>query len=62
LGSLKQGATELQKNLTELVIYSGGAFSWQEVWNMSHSEREMAVKVLNDYNKIKSGQNPTDWM
>lgn len=59
---MKQGATELQKNLTELVIYSGGAFSWNDVWGMSHSEREMAVKVLNDYNKVKSGQNPTDWM
>jgi hypothetical protein len=62
LGSLKQGAAELQKNLTELVIYSGGSFSWHEVWLMSHSEREMAVKVLNDYNKLKSGQQPTDWM
>jgi hypothetical protein len=62
LGSLKKGAAELQKNITELVIYSNGAFSWTEVWNMSFSEREVAVKVLNDYNKIKSGQNPTDWM
>lgn len=53
---------ELQKNLTELVIYSNGAFSWTDVWFMSHSEREMAIKVLNDYNKIKSGQTPTEWM
>jgi hypothetical protein len=29
---------------------------------MSHAEREMAVKVLNDYSKIKAGQTPTDWM
>jgi hypothetical protein len=62
LGSLKKGALELQKNLTELVIYSNGAFAWTDVWLMSHSEREMAIKVLNDYNKIKSGQTPTEWM
>jgi len=62
LGSLKKGASELQKNITELVIYSGGSFSWSEVWNMTYNEREMAVKVLNDYNKIKSGQSATEWM
>jgi hypothetical protein len=62
LGSLKQGASELQKNLTELVIYSNGSFSWNEVWHMSHSEREMAVKVLNDFNKLKSGQTPAEWL
>jgi hypothetical protein len=62
LGSLKTGAQELQKSLTELVVYSEGTFSWNEVWYMSHSEREMAVKVLNDYNKAKAGKSPTDWM
>jgi hypothetical protein len=62
LGSLKKGAFDLQKSLTELVIYSNGSFSWNEVWMMSHGEREMAVKVLNDYNKVKSGQTPTEWM
>jgi hypothetical protein len=62
LGSLKKGAEELQKNLLELVIYSGGAFSWSEVWHMSFSEREMAVKVLNDYSKAKAGKSATEWM
>jgi hypothetical protein len=62
LGSLKKGAKELQKNLIELVVYSNGTFSWGEVWHMSFDEREMAVKVLNDYNRVKSGKQPTDWM
>lgn len=62
LGSLRKGAAELQKNITELVIYSNGSFSWSEVWNMSYNEREVAVKVLNDYNKIKAGKDPTDWL
>jgi hypothetical protein len=29
---------------------------------MSLPEREMAIKVLNDYNKAKSGKSATEWM
>ena len=48
--------------MIELVVYSNGTFSLAEVWHMPFDEREMAVKILNDYNRVKSGKQPTDWM
>ena len=42
----------------ELAIYSEGSISVADAWEMSYSERELAVTVINDRNLKKSGQDP----
>ena len=46
----------------ELVIYSEGAISYSEVWLLSHAERSNFVTILNNYNSIKSGKNPQEYL
>jgi len=37
-------------------VYSSGSISWQDAMLMSSSERQVAVKVIDDYNKRKAGK------
>jgi hypothetical protein len=37
-------------------VYSGGSISWQDAMLMSSKERQTAVKVIDEYNKRKSGK------
>jgi hypothetical protein len=53
---------DLQKQLTELVVFSSGSFTWTEVWYMSYSDRELAVKILNNYNQLKAGKQPNEYL
>ena len=46
----------------ELAIYSEGAVSYTEAWQLSPNERMLLVKTLNKYNKQKSGQKDGEWM
>ncbi len=62
INKLRKEAGELQKQITEIVLYSEGAFRWNELWNMSFSERELAVKLLNNYNQVKAGKQPSDYL
>jgi hypothetical protein len=62
LNQLKKGTGEIQKQITELVIYSEGAFSWTEAWMMCSSERVLAIKTLNNYNLQKAGKQPNDYL
>jgi len=41
-------------------VYSGGSISWQDAMLMSSKERTMAVKVINNYNKLKAGKPVSD--
>ena len=45
-----------------MVVYSEGSFRWNEVWNMSYTERELAVRIMNNYNQTKSGKSPTEYL
>lgn len=56
LNRLRKEADTLEKSLIEIAVYSGGSISWQETQMMSIKEREVAVKVINKYNQIKSGK------
>ena len=56
LNRLRKEADTLEKSLIEIAVYSGGGISWQETQMMSIKEREVAVKVINKYNQIKSGK------
>jgi len=56
LNRLRKEADTLEKSLIEIAVYSGGSISWQETQMMSIKEREIAVKVINKYNQIKSGK------
>lgn len=37
-------------------MYSGGSITWQDAYMMSAQERNVAVKVINKYNKLKAGK------
>jgi len=39
-----------------LAIYSEGAVSYSEAWQLSPNERMLLVKTLNKYNRLKSGK------
>jgi hypothetical protein len=62
LGRLRSEATAIHLQLTELVVYSEGAFSWSEVWFLSGYDRETAIKVINDFNRIKSGKPKNEFL
>tara|TARA_B100000963_G_scaffold212972_2_gene185578 strand:+ start:2839 stop:2973 length:135 start_codon:yes stop_codon:yes gene_type:complete len=38
-----------------LAIFSEGAVSYTEAWQLSPIERETLIKTVNRYNKLKSG-------
>jgi len=50
----------LEKSLIEIAVYSGGSISWQDAQLMSNHERQTAVKIVNKYNQLKAGKNPSD--
>ncbi len=56
LNRLRKEADELEKSLIEIAVYSNGSISWQDAYMMSTQERSTAVKVINNYNRIKSGK------
>jgi len=56
LGRLKDEQTALSKNIAELVIYSEGAVSWSEAWNIPPLDRDLLIKTLNKFNTLKSGK------
>jgi len=37
-------------------VYSGGSISWSDAQLMSARERNLAVKTINNYNRLKSGK------
>ena len=43
------------RQVAELAIFSEGAVSYTEAWQLSPDERDTLIKTLNRYNKIKSG-------
>ena len=47
----------MYQNIMELVIYSAGAISYNELWSMSFYERDQFVKTINKYNAKKNGDN-----
>ena len=62
LNALKKEVKAIHKSCTELVIYAGGSIGWQEVWSMSIEDRNVAIKVLNDYMSRKAGKDPTEYL
>lgn len=53
--SLEQGQTQLEREVNEVVVYSNGAVSWTEVWQMSPLQRSNFIKTLNKKNAEASG-------
>ncbi len=57
LTKLNKQQEEMYQNIMELVIYSEGAISYNELWSMSFYERDQFVKTINKYNAKKNGDN-----
>lgn len=60
LGRLKKETDALEKNICELVIYSGGSIAWNDVWYMSTPQRTLLSKTLENMLKQKAGKTVTD--
>jgi hypothetical protein len=56
LNRLRSEADQLEKSLIEIAIYSGGSISWTDAHQMTVKERNLAVKTINNYNRLKSGK------
>lgn len=62
LNRLRSEDKAIRAQLTELVVYSEGAFAWSEVWAMCPNDRETAAKTINDYNQLKSGKSKNEYL
>jgi len=60
LNKLRKEADSIEKSLIEIAVYSNGSISWTDAMMMSAKERNMAVKVVNTYNKLKAGKSVSD--
>ena len=58
ISSLRKQTETLEKSIVELAIYSDGSISIPDAWEMNFSERELAVKVINERNLRKAGKDP----
>jgi hypothetical protein len=59
---LESQANTMHKDLIDIVVFSSGAFSWNDVWGMSAHDREVAAKSINVYNELKAGKEPNEYM
>jgi len=53
---LRNETATLEKSLIEIAVYSQGSISWQDAMLMSYNERQTTIKVLEEYNKKRSGK------
>lgn len=53
VGTLEKSAESLEKQITDMVVYSEGTIRFQEGYTMCYSERERVIKTLNErYEKL----------
>jgi len=62
ISSLRKQTETLEKSIVELAIYSEGSISIPDAWEMNFSERELAVKVINERNLRKAGKDPAQYL
>ena len=62
ISSLRKQTETLEKSIVELAIYSEGSISIPDAWEMNFSERELAVKVINERNLRKAGKDPAQFL
>ena len=62
ISSLRKQTETLEKSIVELAIYSDGSISIPDAWEMNFSERELAVKVINERNLRKAGKDPAQYL
>ena len=48
--------------MLELAIYSDGSISVRDAWQMSFTERNLAVKIINERNLRKAGKDPAQYL
>ena len=62
ISSLRKQTETLEKSIVELAIYSDGSISVNDAWEMNFTERELAVKVINERNLRKAGKDPDQYL
>jgi hypothetical protein len=62
LDRLDKEAKAIEKQITEMVIYSEGAISWSEAWFLSYGERNRFIETLNNYQKAKAGKGSNEYL
>jgi|TARA_B100000809_G_scaffold70487_1_gene68016 hypothetical protein len=54
LEQLEKDAEAIIKEISQLALYAN--IGYQEVWNMSHKEREILINALSDKLKAEAGK------
>jgi hypothetical protein len=62
ISTLKKQAEDIEKGVLELAIYSEGAISYRDAWEMSFPERNIAIKIINERNLRKAGKDPNQYL
>jgi len=62
LGKLKKESEALHAEVAEIVVHSEGAFSWNEIWFMCYSERDLACKTISNFNLKRNGQGGKEFL
>ena len=62
ISSLRKQTETLEKSIVELAIYSDGSISVNDAWEMNFTERELAVKIINERNLRKAGKDPAEFL
>jgi hypothetical protein len=60
--SLRKQTETLEKSIVELAIYSDGSISIPDAWEMNFTERQLAVKIINERNLRKAGKDPAQYL
>jgi hypothetical protein len=62
LGKLKSEQSALELLITEMIVFSEGAISYQEAWQLSFQQRDLFIKTMNRYNAMKSGKQQNEYL
>lgn len=60
LRRLNEETDAINKEITEMVIFSNGSLTFDEGWNMPMPQRKLVIKTLEKYYKAKSGKPATE--
>ena len=57
---MKDDVRAFQKNLMELVVFSDGMISYNDMWMLSYEEREMFFDIVKQKLDAKAGKNENE--
>ena len=59
---MKDDVRAFQKNLMELVVFSDGMISYNDMWMLTYDEREMFFETVKAKMDVKAGKKKTEML